>query len=152
MTWQTTWQKLPNKVCLYKRALAQYLIGFFKPWKILLCGVAVFLLMGCTTGRLEYVTPEGEIKYACETEYTWQPSVDKYAVEYILSHCAKQAARHGNTVINTDLLNLDLSIPAPPAGRSWSIELAKSMHKKGLLTDKQYGYLTAYLDLGHDKS
>tara|TARA_Y100000588_G_scaffold84217_1_gene88802 strand:- start:20397 stop:20630 length:234 start_codon:yes stop_codon:yes gene_type:complete len=75
--------------------------------KFLVSALPIFLLIGCTTGRLEYVTPEGETKYGCETEYTWQPSVDKYAV--------------------------------------------KSMYKKGQLTDKQYGYLIAYMDLGHDK-
>ena len=119
--------------------------------KFLVSALTIFLLIGCTTGRLEYVTPEGETKYGCETEYTWQPSVDKYAVEYILSYCAKQAAQLGNTVVNTNLLNLNLSIPAPPTGQNWSFDLAKSMYKKGQLTDKQYGYLIAYMDLGHDK-
>jgi hypothetical protein len=119
--------------------------------KYLVCGVAVFLLTGCTTGRLEYVTPQGDTKYACETEYTWQPSVDKYAVEYILSHCAKQAAQLGNTIVNTDLLHLDLSVPAPPVDQRWSMELAKSLHQQGQLTDKQYGYLIAYIDLGHNQ-
>lgn len=118
--------------------------------KLLVTVFSILLMIGCTTGRLEYVTPDGETKYGCETEYTWQPSVDKYAVEYILSHCAKQADQLGHTVTNTGLLNLDLSIPAPPTGKTWSFELAKSMHKKGQLTDKQYGYLIAYMDLGHD--
>ena len=111
----------------------------------------VFLLSGCTTGKLEYITPEGETKYACETEYTWQPSVDKYAVEYVLGHCAKKAAELGNTVPDTKLLMLDLTVPAPPEGKRWDVNLAKSMHQKGQLTDKEYGYLIAYLDLGHDK-
>ena len=112
---------------------------------------SVFALSGCTTGKLEYITPKGETKYACETEYTWQPSVDKYAVEYVLSHCAKKAAELGNTVPDKKLLMLDLTVPAPPEGKRWDVDLAKSMHHKGQLTDKEYGYLIAYLDLGHDK-
>ena len=113
--------------------------------------LALGLLVGCTTGRLEYITPEGETKFACETEYTWEPSVDKYAVEYVLSYCAKQAAKRGNTIVKKELLDLDLTVPEPPEGKVWSFDLAKSMHKKGQLTDKQYGYLIAYIDLGHDK-
>ena len=113
--------------------------------------VLILALIGCTTGRLEYINADGETKYACQTEYTLQPSVDKYAVEYILGHCAKQAAQQGNTVVDTELLTLDLSVPEPPDGLAWSFELAKSMHKKGELTDKQYGYLIAFIDLGHNK-
>lgn len=113
---------------------------------------SLLLLAGCTTGRLEYMTPEGETKFACEVEYTWEPSVDKYAVEYILSYCAKQAVETGNTVIRKELLELDLSIPKPPKGKQWSFELAKSLHEQEKITDKQYGYIVAHLDLGHDKS
>ena len=113
--------------------------------------LALCSLVGCTTGRLEYVTPAGETKYACETEYTWEPSVDKYAVEYILSHCAKKAAEKGNTIVNAELLSLDLTVPKPPQGKLWNFDLAKSLHKKGQLNDKEYGYIIAYLDLGHDK-
>lgn len=120
--------------------------------KFLNLSLSLLLLAGCTTGRLEYVTPEGETKYACEVEYTWEPSVDKYAVEYILSHCAKQAEKNGNTVVRKELVSLDLSIPEAPKGMHWSFDLAKSLHKQGQLTDKQYGYIIAHMDLGHDKS
>ncbi len=109
------------------------------------------LVSACTSGRLEYFTDEGERKVACETEYTWQPSVDKYAVEYVLAHCAQEAVSRGYTVEDTGLLEKDLSVPAPPEGRAWSHELAKQHHSKGLLTDKEYGYLIAYLDLGLDR-
>lgn len=109
-------------------------------------------LTACTTGRLEYATPEGQIKIGCEVEYTWQPSVDKYAVEYILSYCAKQAVEKGNVVNDLRLLELDLSIPVAPNGGMWSHELAKKQHKSGLLSDKEYGYIIAFIDLGHDKS
>ncbi|ALS98234.1 hypothetical protein [Lacimicrobium alkaliphilum] len=114
--------------------------------------VAITLAMSaCTTGRLEYVTPQGETKFACETEYTWQPSVDKFAVEYVLAYCARQAAEQGNQVVRKELLELDLSVPEPPQGEVWSYELARKHHKQGRLTDKEYGYLIAYIDLGQDK-
>jgi hypothetical protein len=35
-------------------------------------------------------------------------------------------------------------------GLSWSHELAKKRYEQKQLTDKEYGYLIAYLDLGHD--
>lgn len=106
----------------------------------------------CTSGRLEYFTAAGERNYACETEYTWQASVDKFAVEYVLAHCAQEAVSKGYTVEDTELLEKDLSIPLPPEGQTWSHELAKQHHGRGMLTDKEYGYLIAYLDLGHDRN
>lgn len=111
--------------------------------------ISSVILVGCTTGHLEYITPEGIKKIACETEYTWQPSVDKYAVEYIVSYCAIRAVEEGNTLLNAGLLEIDRSLPAAPAGVFWSHELAKSMYQRGQLTDKEYGYLIAALDLGH---
>ena len=131
---------------------AFYEQGNLKIVKFLGLVLSLFLLAGCTTGRLEYVTPEGETKYACETEYTWEPSVDKYAVEYILSYCAKQAAKKGNIIVQKELLSLDLTVVEPPKSQRWSYDLAESLHKKGQLSDKQYGYIIAYMDLGHDKS
>ena len=64
---------------------------------------------------MEYLTAEGEKKTACETEYTWKPSVDKYAVEYVLSYCAKKAVEKGYTVLDKRLLTLIRTIPQPPA-------------------------------------
>ena len=109
----------------------------------------LLMFVGCTTGQLEYVTPEGTTKVACNTEYTWQPSVDKYAVEYILSYCAETAAKQGFIVKNISLLSIDRSFPKAPKGCIWTHELAKQFHVTGLLTDKQYGYIIAALDLGH---
>ncbi|MCL4409461.1 MAG: hypothetical protein M1356_03935 [Gammaproteobacteria bacterium] len=105
------------------------------------------MLTACTTGRLEYITADGERKFACETEYTWQPSVDKYAVEYVLAYCAQQAVSQGYEVIDTELLALDLSVPNPPVGQVWNHTLAKREYKRGQLTNKEYGYLIASLDL-----
>lgn len=107
----------------------------------------LIMLASCTTGRLEYLTPAGEKRTACETEYTWAPSVDKYAVEYILSYCAKKAVEKGFTVVDQHLLTLDTTLPQPPEGKSWSYSLAEELFDRNLLTDKEYGYLIAYLDL-----
>jgi hypothetical protein len=120
--------------------------------KIILIMLTFTCLTACTTGRFEYTTPEGEVKVGCEVEYTWQPSVDKYAVEHILSYCAKKAVEKGNAVNDLRLLELDLSIPAAPSGQSWSHQLAKKQHQASLLTDKEYGYIIAYIDLGHEKT
>lgn len=107
-------------------------------------------MSACTTGSLEYITLDGERRFACATEYTWQPSVDRYAVEYVLAHCARQAVTQGHAIVDTALLELDLSVPISPAGKRWSHALAKQHHKQGMLTNKEYGYLIAHLDLGHD--
>lgn len=120
--------------------------------KTIYLGFAFAAFSSCTTGRLEYITPSGDTKFACETEYTWQPSVDRYAVEYILAYCAKRAASMGNTVSNQLLLNIDLTLATPPSEKFWTHELAKQVHKEKQLTDKEYGYIIAFLDLGHDKT
>ena len=109
---------------------------------LLLC-----FLAGCTKGRLDYITTDGQHKVACETEYTWAPSVDKYAVEYVLSYCAKRAQAKGYQVLDETLLTLDTSLPNAPLGEIWSHALAKELYDNDNLTDKEYGYLIAYLDL-----
>ena len=109
--------------------------------------ILLMFLTACTTGRLEYLTKEGHKRTACETEYTWAPSIDKYAVEYVLSYCAKKAQDKGYTVIDKRLLSLDTTLPQPPEGKTWSHSLASEMYDAQLLTDKEYGYLIAFLDL-----
>ena len=106
-------------------------------------------MVGCTTqGKLEYITAQGERKTACETEYSGAPYVDKYAVEYVLSYCARKAVKQGHTVINKSLLELDLSIPKVPTGNIWTFESATQLYKSNQLSDREYGYIIAYVDLG----
>lgn len=109
---------------------------------------SLFLVACSTQGELEYVTAQGETKTACATEYSGAPSVDKYAVEYVLSYCAKKAREQSHTVINKSLLALDLSIPTASAGNEWTFEYATKLHNDQKLTDKEYGYIIAYIDLG----
>lgn len=112
---------------------------------------SLVLLGGCTRGHLDYVTTLGEHKTACHTEYSWAPAVDKHAVDYVLAYCAKGAVAQGYQVKEPRLLQLDLTIPAAPDGQRWSHELASAQHKSGKITDQQYGYIVAYLDLGLDQ-
>jgi len=116
--------------------------------KTIFLTLVLLILSACTQGRLQYMTKEGNLRTACETEYTWQPSVDKYAVEYILSYCAKKATEKGHDVLDKSLLTLDTSIPKPPEGKDWSHALAKELHQLGTISDKEYGYIIAYIDLG----
>ena len=114
-----------------------------------LCSTLVLLMLsGCTYGHLDYVTPQGEHKTGCRTEYSWAPAVDRHAVDYVLAHCAKGAVAQGHHVKDQALLRLDLTSPAAPAGQRWSHQLAASQHQAGQLTDQQYGYIVAFLDLG----
>lgn len=107
------------------------------------------MLASCSTqGRLEYITAGGEYKTACETEYSWKPSVDKYAVEYVLGYCAKKAVAKGHKVIDESLLSLDLSIPTAPNGEPWTFDFAKELHDQKRLSDREYGYIVAHIDLG----
>jgi hypothetical protein len=120
--------------------------------RVLISLSLVLILGSCAThGKLEYVTSEGEHKTACETEYTWAPSVDKYAVEYILSYCAQKAVKKGHQIIDKSLLKIDLSMPLSPNGIPWTFNYAKKLHKNNKLSDKEYGYIIAYIDLGLHK-
>jgi hypothetical protein len=110
-----------------------------------------FLAACATRGKLDYVTSSGEYKTACETEYTWQPSVDKYAVEYVLSYCAKQAVKEGYRVVDKSLLKKELTIPASPNGKPWTFAYARRLHEHNKLSDKEYGYIIAFIDLGLNK-
>ncbi|MEW6997402.1 hypothetical protein AADZ86_06845 [Colwelliaceae bacterium BS250] len=121
--------------------------------RLLLSLLITLLLISCATqGRLEYITAAGEHKTACETEYTWQPSVDKYAVQYILSYCARKAKQEGHQVVDASLLEIDTNIPLPPNGQFWTVEYAQQLHRLNKLSDKQYGYIIGYTDLGLNKS
>ena len=93
-------------------------------------GYCIYQLGKLHNGQIGIRHADGEHKTACETEYTWAPSIDKYAVEYVLAYCAKRATEKGNTVLDLKLLSIELSVPNPPTGFSWSHELAKNtMHK-----------------------
>jgi len=121
--------------------------------RILISISLTIVLIACSTqGNLEYITAAGERKSACETEYSGAPSVDKYAVEYILSYCARRARDQGHRIINERLLHLDLSIPQNPEGKPWTFEYATELYQSRKLTDKEYGYIIAYIDLGLNKA
>jgi hypothetical protein len=109
--------------------------------------MCTLILSGCTRGHLEYIDKQGQLKTACETEYTWQPSVDKYAVQYVLAYCARKAEQQGLKVLNNDLLKIDLSLPPAPNEKKWDIATAKMAYEKGEINERQYGFIIAHIDL-----
>lgn len=86
----------------------------------------------------------------CDVEFVGLPSVDKFAVEYALSYCAKSVVSKGYTLDDDYqyLLTLDTSIPEAPNGRVWDHDLAKAQYDDDLISAKEYGYLVAHIDLG----
>lgn len=112
--------------------------------------VAVYATSACTTGQLFYTDTSGNRSLGCEVEFVGLPSVDKFAVEYALSLCAKNAVKKGHRLDNQQeyLLTLDLAIPTAPCGKSWDHEIAQARYKAGQLSKKQYGYIVAHIDLG----
>ncbi|REL28974.1 hypothetical protein DXX93_15405 [Thalassotalea euphylliae] len=104
--------------------------------------------MSCTTGQLYYQDAQGRKKLACDVEFVGLPSVDKYAVEYALSLCAKSVVNKGGVIEETYLLDIDTRIPDAPCGQQWSHEVAKSHYKQGILAKKEYGYIVAHIDMG----
>ena len=52
--------------------------------------VLIFIFIGgCTTGKLYYTDKSDKRNLGCDVAFTGLLSVDKYAVEYALSLCAK---------------------------------------------------------------
>ncbi|WHI52740.1 hypothetical protein P3339_08250 [Microbulbifer sp. MLAF003] len=119
-----------------------------KNLKIVFIVIALFLA-GCTsTGKLYYFDSQGDRKLACDIEFIGNPTIDKYAVEYSLSLCAKAAVKKGYKINETYLLEINTTIPNAPCGRQWSHKLVKEKYTIGELTKKEYGYIIAYIDLG----
>lgn len=118
--------------------------------KLLLAFASLYLLAACTTGELYYTEQSGKRVLGCDVEFVGLPSVDKFAVEYALSLCAKSAVKKGHQLDSEQiyLLDLNTSISDPPCGLSWDHEIAKAEYKAGKLSKKQYGYIVAYIDLG----
>jgi hypothetical protein len=111
----------------------------------------ILLLMcsACTaSGQLYYVDSEGSEKLGCDVEFVGMPSVDKYAVEYALSLCAKSIVKKGGAIQEEYLLKIDTSIPLPPCGKTWTHELAKQQFNSKQISKKEYGYIVANIDLG----
>lgn len=124
--------------------------GVFLILRFLMILAAVFFMSACTTGKLYYTEQSGNRILGCDVEFVGLPSVDKFAVEYTLSLCAKSVVQKGHQLDSNQqyLVDLDTSIPEPPCGHAWNHDLAKAKFKEGLLSKKQYGYIVAHIDLG----
>ena len=117
--------------------------------KHILLIIIIFFSSGCTTsGQLYYVDTEGHKKLAYDVEFIGMPSVDKFAVEYALSLCAKNIVKKGGVIKEEHLLSIDTAIPLAPCEKAWTHELAKQQYQSKNLTKKEYGYIVANIDLG----
>ena len=118
--------------------------------RFLIIFVALFLSSACTTGKLYYTETSGKRVLACDVEFVGLPSVDKFAVEYALSLCAKSSTKKGHTIDSDQqyLLTLELKIPEAKCGEAWDHESAKAQYRTGNLSKKEYGYIVANIDLG----
>lgn len=133
-------------------------IVFILPMLLLLCN--------CTSGKLYYIpadtgvsanaeadanqTRNKQAKLACDVEFVGLPKVDRYAVEYSLSVCAKSVVAKGHQLKPEDryLLDLDTGIVPAACGTKWQHSSAKQAYRSGKLSDKEYGYIVAHIDLG----
>lgn len=57
--------------------------------KFIFINFIIIFMGGCTTGKLYYTDNSGKRNLGCDVAFTVLPSVDKYAVEFALSLCAK---------------------------------------------------------------
>lgn len=112
--------------------------------------VATLFISACTTGQLYYTDQSGHRVMGCDVEFVGLPSVDKFAVEYALSYCAKSVVSKGHQLDDDDqyLLTLDTSIPEAPCGRAWDHDLAEAQYDEGLISAREYGYIVAHIDMG----
>jgi hypothetical protein len=119
-------------------------------YKFLSISAMLFFLSACTTGELYYTKASGERVLGCDVEFVGIPSVDKFAVEFALSLCAKSSVKKGYSIDKEKeyLLTLNLKIPEPKCGQSWNHKSAKKQYETGKLSKKEYGYIVAHIDLG----
>jgi hypothetical protein len=111
--------------------------------------IIILMCSACTTsGKLYFVDTEGNEKLGCDVEFVGMPSVDKYAVEYALSLCAKSIVKKGGVIQEEYLLKIDTSIPLSPCGKAWTHELAKQQFNSEKISKKEYGYIVGNIDLG----
>ena len=111
--------------------------------------VIILFISGCTTsGQLYYVDTKGNEKLGCDVEFVGMPRVDKFAVEYALSLCAKSIVKKGGVIQEEHLLMVDTTIPLAPCEKAWTHELVKQQYQAKKLTKKEYGYIVANIDLG----
>ena len=137
------YRSLHNCLSWWGRALNRVIKGL-----VVLC--FTMAIAACTTGQLVYTDEKGDRRVGCEVEFVGLPSVDKHAVDYALSFCAKSAVKKGYTIDDTQtyLLALDTQIPSPPCEQAWHHDLAKAQYKQGQLNAREYGYIVAHIDLG----
>lgn len=110
----------------------------------------VLMIVGCTTGKLYYTNAAGERKLACNVEFVGLPKVDINAVDYALSFCAKTAVKNGHQLDPEQqyLLTLNTEFPKPPCAQAWDHDLAEAQYDAGRLSEREYGYIVAHIDLG----
>ena len=118
--------------------------------KFVISVATVLFVSACTTGKLHYTDGAGNRILSCDVEFVGSPSVDRFAVEYALSFCAKSVVKKGHKLDSNQeyLLSIDTSIPPAPCGRSWDHDLAKASYNSGQLSKREYGYIVAHVDLG----
>ena len=119
-------------------------------YKFVLTFIATLFISACTTGQLYYTDQSVQRVLGCDVEFVGLPSVDKFAVEYALSYCAKSVVSKGHQLEDDDqyLLTLETSIPDALCGRAWDHDLAEAQYDEGLISAKEYGYIVAHIDLG----
>lgn len=120
--------------------------------KLTLLVFLLFCLSGCVSGHLEYIDTEGNRKTGCEVEFLWEPVGGEHAVDYVLNYCAQRYAKKDYALVDDRVLKLDIVLPDPPPGKEWSYNLASQMLKEDQLTDKEYGYLIAHVELNYQKA
>ena len=108
--------------------------------RLLVILVSLFLA-SYATGQIYYIDSQSNEKLGCDVEFVGLPSVDKYAVEYALSLCAKSIVKKGHSISETYLLDIDTTIPDAPCGETWTHQIAKQQFKNDILSKKEYGYI-----------
>lgn len=119
-------------------------------YRVLISIIFIGFLSSCTAGKLYYTKPSGERVLGCDVEFVGLPHVDKFAVEYALSLCAKDALKKGYKLDSEQeyLANLSVDLPSRPCGQAWNHDLAKEEYRTKSISSKQYGYIVAHIDLG----
>ncbi len=117
-----------------------------KPLAIIFFALTLF---GCSSGQLDLYNSEGKKVGECTAGYDWHLYGVKHSVDWLLNWCAQKAIEEGMDVAavsEPSILQKDYSYPEPAAGERWNKKSSRKAFREGLITEKEYGYILAYIE------
>ena len=119
--------------------------------KSLSLGIIALALLGCAQGHIDVLDKEGKVVGYCSADFKFHWHGAEHSVNYLLYLCAKEHAANGYKLSDPSILERDYSLPPSPAGKKWSVKLAKQQFSRNKISEEELGYLLAALEYDYWK-